>query len=296
MSQVSSSISPQQQSKLTGLKLYICAVFTLAVTQVAAKWLATELPFGQMLFFRGLFGFIPVIAIYFLDQRRGVSTSIFRVNTKGQLFRGLAVVAITLLFFISVKGMKLTDATAISMSGPIMMVALGVLFLKEPTQKKRLICAVIGFIGVLIILRPTSEAFSFYGLAAFGSAIAYAVAAALTRSLTQTDGFFQISFWSTAIILVCGLLQFPFESWQYSDIKYWLVLLTIGVVGGFSNILYVTAFRHAEISLLAPFDYSVFIWAIFFGFVVFAEFPTPVVLIGASLIAASGIYIARQKH
>jgi len=290
----SATKTEQVDNRAWGVSLYIGAVFTLAVMDTAAKWISADFPVGQMLFFRALFGFLPVIAIYWFDKRNGVPTSLLRVNLPGQIFRGLSVVLITLLFFIAVKELKLTDATAIAMSGPIMMVILGITFLKETARTDRIVCALVGFVGVLLILRPTSDAFSLYGLAAFGSAVFYAFAAIFTRRLTQTDGFFQISFWSTLILLVSGLLFFPFESWVMPEGLNWLVIAILGTFGGVSNILFVTAFRHAEVSLLAPFDYSIFLWAILFGFVFFSELPAVLVLLGASLIAVGGVYIARQ--
>lgn len=295
---MSETTAPTEQAdnRLLGLGLYIGAVFTLAVMDAAAKWLVTSFPTGQMLFFRAFFGFLPVIVIFFLDRSKGMSTSLVSVNVVGQLLRGLSVVMITLLFFVAVKELQLTDATAVAMSGPIMMVVLGILMQKEAARPDRLICAFLGFVGVLFILRPSSEAFSLFGLAAFGSAVFYALAAIFTRRLTRTDGFFQISFWTTMIVMLVGLCFLLFEDWIMPQGNMWIILAILGIFGGVSNILFVTAFRYAEVSLLAPFDYTIFLWAILFGFVLFSEVPMPMVLFGAALIAAGGIYLARKSN
>ena len=290
----SAGTADKSSNRLLGVFLYAAAVLCLAIMDAAAKWLSTSFPVGQMLFFRALFGFIPVAAIFLFDKRNGVPTSLFRVNLLFQVFRGLSVVMITLLFFISLKKLKLTDATAVAMSGPIMMIVLGILLQKEPARADRILCAVLSFVGVLLILQPTSDAVSVFGLAAFGSAVFYALAAIFTRILVRTDGFFQISLWSTLLVAVSGALFLPFETWTMPYGNDWLVVMLLGIFGGISNILFVTAFRYAQVSLLAPFDYSIFLWAILFGFVFFAEIPTLVVLRGALLIASGGVYLARR--
>ena len=282
-------------NSLKGILYYCLAVFLLAIMDACAKWLTEGFPVGQMLFFRGLFGFLPVVVVYMMQKRQDPNSKLLPVNTVGQVLRGFFVAMITLTFFFALGGMQLAEVTAVSMTGPILMVVLGALFLREKASLVRWICVLVGFVGVLIIIQPTPENLSFYGLAAFASAVFYALAAAQTRSLTQTDGFLQIILWTTVVIFIIGLGFAPFENWVMPQTTDWLILLLLGFTGGISNVFYVSAFRNAEISLLAPFDYSIFFWAILFGSFFFGELPALHVWIGAALIIATGVFLARNS-
>lgn len=282
-------------NSLKGILYYCLAVFLLAIMDACAKWLTEGFPVGQMLFFRGLFGFLPVVVVYMMQKRQDPNPKLLPVNTVGQVLRGFFVAMITLTFFFALGGMQLAEVTAVSMTGPILMVVLGALFLREKASLVRWICVLVGFVGVLIIIQPTPENLSFYGLAAFASAVCYALAAAQTRSLTQTDGFLQIILWTTVVIFIIGLGFAPFENWVMPQTTDWLILLLLGFTGGISNVFYVSAFRNAEISLLAPFDYSIFFWAILFGSFFFGELPALHVWIGAALIIATGVFLARNS-
>lgn len=287
--------SHQINNSLKGILYYCLAVFLLAIMDACAKWLTEGFPVGQMLFFRGLFGFLPVVVVYMMQKRQDPNSKLLPVNTVGQVLRGFFVAMITLTFFFALGGMQLAEVTAVSMTGPILMVVLGALFLREKASLVRWICVLVGFVGVLIIIQPTPENLSFYGLAAFASAVFYALAAAQTRSLTQTDGFLQIILWTTVVIFIIGLGFAPFENWVMPQTTDWLILLLLGFTGGISNVFYVSAFRNAEISLLAPFDYSIFFWAILFGSFFFGELPALHVWIGAALIIATGVFLARNS-
>jgi len=283
-------------NSLKGILYYCLAVFLLAIMDACAKWLTEGFPVGQMLFFRGLFGFLPVVVVYMMQKRQDPNPKLRPVNTVGQVLRGFFVAMITLTFFIALRGMQLAEVTAVSMTGPILMVVLGALLLREKASMVRWISVLVGFVGVLIIIQPTPENLSLYSLAAFASAGFYALAAAQTRNLTQTDGFLQIILWTTVVIFVIGLGFAPFENWVMPQTMDWLILLLLGFTGGISNVFYVSAFRNAEISLLAPFDYSIFFWAILFGSVLFGELPALHVWIGATLIIATGVFLARNSE
>ncbi|HEX2581986.1 MAG TPA: DMT family transporter [Dongiaceae bacterium] len=294
MTTTTSLASSAVNTNLKGILLYCLAVFLLGIMDASAKWLSASYPVGEMLFFRGAFGFLPVLLIYLLQKRQEANPKILPVNLRGQLLRGFYVTMITLTFFIALTGMRLAEVTAVAMTGPILMVVLGALLLGEKAGKLRWICVLISFFGVLVIVQPTSGKFSFYGLAAFASAIFYALAAAQTRVLTRTDSFLQIILCTTIMIFVIGLGLAAFEHWVMPHTGDWLVLLLLGFTGGISNIFYISAFRNAEISLLAPFDYSVFLWAVLFGTALFGEVPSLTVILGAGMIAATGTVLAQK--
>src|SRR5690606_35395078 len=125
------------------------------------------------------------------------------------------------------------------------------------------------------------------------SAVFYALAAIITRRLVQTDTYFVTSLWTNCLMLALAAIATASTEWVTPSPSDLLVLCLIGVAGGVSNILFIVAFRFAEVSLIATLDYTLFLWAVVFGFALFGDFPTALVWFGAGIVVASGIFIAR---
>jgi drug/metabolite transporter (DMT)-like permease len=163
----------------------------------------------------------------------------------------------------------------------------------------------IGFIGVAIMLSPYLAGGS---LAKGASGAEIGVALALGNCLLAATAMVQVRqmivegessgaivFYFQLLVSVFALVTL-FGGWKFPDLYGAALLFSIGILGGIGQILLVASYRHADASLLAPFDYTSMIWALIFGYVLFGEIPLPAVLIGATIVIASGLFVVLREH
>ena len=179
--------------------------------------------------------------------------------------------------------------------GPFFIVIFGWLILKEMVGWQQWISVLVGFLGVTMILRVEGGWPVFAGFIALLSSFFFSLVVIWSRKLSAIDPPITISFWANVVLLVVGIVGMFFENWQTiqaSDIATFLVL---GFSGGISSIMFIVALRIHEASKLAVLEYSIFIWAVIFGYLFFAEIPGMLVYLGMFLIVLGGIYANRPR-
>ena len=287
--------------KAIGLKLISALLF--AAMSALVRQLGDVAPVGQMVFFRSVFAILPVVVIYAL---RGELYSAVRTGRPlGQLGRGMLSVCGMFTNFSALTRLPLADATAISFASPLITVALAAIILKERVRIYRWSAVLIGFVGVIVMLIPHFDIGAYAGaggaVAAVGSmfAITSAVCNAgtviQTRRLTVTETTSAIVFYFSSFCAVAGLLTLPF-AWHPPTELELAKLVAIGVLAGVAHILLTEGYRFAPASVLAPFEYTAMVWAFVLGYVLFGEMPTSAVLLGAVIIAASGLFVIWREH
>ena len=270
----------------------------------AIKLLAARYPTGELVFFRSFFALIPLVI--WLSWRSEFPSALKTSNLRGHMKRGIIGSTGMFLGFAALHLLPLSDAVAIGYAAPLILVALAALILKEKVRVYRWTAVCIGFLGVLLMLSPHMKPDAFAqglsgapaigALLALGGAFCSAFASVEVRMLTRTEKTGAIVFYFMSLTSLLGLLTI-FLGWTMPNWQEFLLLVTIGVLGGLGQILLVQAYRYGDASLVAPFEYSTMIWATALGWFVFGEWPASAVVAGSLIVIASGIYvILREKQ
>lgn len=216
------------------------------------------------------------------------------VNLRTQVVRGVLVVASTFAFITGLSLLPLADAIAVAFAGPLFLTILAVWMLDEQVAWQRWLGVLMGFAGVLIMLRPGSGGFNWPVLLPLAAGFLGALRDVVTRRMTATESTLATLSATTVFVVLGGLCTLPFGwralSWQDSGL-----LLAGGLLIGMAHFLLIETFRWAEASLVAPFKYSSYLWAVLLGFFIWGQVPGFWVMLGAVLVIASGLYILRHE-
>ena len=278
-----------------GTLLYLLAVVMLAIMDASAKWLSDGYSVSQIVLFRSFFAFLPIIGLAIWNQKKQVSFLISRGRIVSHVVRGCLFTITFASFVWSLKWLPLAEATGISLVGPIFMILLGGILLKEDIGFQKWLAIAMGLGGVLLIFQPSGSGPLFAKLLALLSAFCFALVAIWTRKLSSHDSSETIAFWTNTILMAIGGAGVLLSDWFAPSANDLLVFLIMGLAGGIANLLFVVALRLSEVSLVAALEYSIFIWAVLLGVFVFSEVPTVNVWIGVGIIAVSGIYTSTMK-
>jgi drug/metabolite transporter (DMT)-like permease len=256
-----------------------------------------------MVFFRSAFAILPVVVIYAI--RGELATAVRTSRPLGQLGRGLLSVCGMFTNFSSLTRLPLADATAISFASPLITVALAAVVLKERVRIYRWSAVLVGFAGVIVMLVPHFDVGAYAGasgaVAAVGSMFAITSAfcnagtVIQTRRLTQTETTSSIVFYFSLVCAIAGALTLPF-AWHSPTTRELVALIALGILGGLAHILLTESYRYAAASVVAPFDYSSMLWALLLGYWLFGELPDTLVYIGATIVAAAGLFVIWRER
>lgn len=280
-----------QTSQIRGILAMLCAVFGFAVADTLAKWFGQEgFASPQIVFFRYLFGLIPVGIFVWVS---GLSALRTRRPLAHALRAVLLFVALT-CFFAGLRYLPLAEAIAIAFTAPLFTTALSQPVLGERVGPRRWGAVLFGFLGALIMLRPGTAAFQPEALFIVASALCFSSAMLLTRRIAATETNVSMLAYST---MGAGLASLPFQPfvWQAPDAIHIWVFLALGLVGGLAAYLIIVAYRNAPAAVIAPFDYTMMIWATLFGWLFWQETPEPIVVAGAVIIALAGLYVTHRE-
>jgi drug/metabolite transporter (DMT)-like permease len=272
-----------------GLGALAFALFTLMDT--AIKWLSSGYPVIELVFFNALFALIPVSLT---TLRRG---GLARLRTRRlhlHVLRGAFGLGGGFLAFYAYSRLPLADAYSIIFATPLLITALSVPILGEQVGWRRWSAVAVGFVGVLVMLRPGVAPVGPGSLAALGAACASALAILLVRKLSATESTASIALYSNLTgLLVTGSLL-PFH-WVVPSLGDLLLMAAAGLIGGSALLILISAYRRAPAALVAPFQYSQMVWAILLGFVIWGDVPDPARLLGAAIVASSGLFIVYRE-
>lgn len=291
-----------QDRPIFGIALINLAVVVFTGMDAVIKGVSGTFPTGELVFFRNLFAFAPILG--FMMWQGGVSLRTRHLG--GHLMRGLFGVSAMYCYFLSYKLLPLSDAIALGLSGPIFLTILSIPFLGEHVGVRRWSACIVGFIGVLIMTRPTmlfgaAGGWQPEALVPLLAAVFYALAMISIRKLTGTEGSGTIVFYFTVFATLAGLATaplgafYPDLAWVWPAPAEWLIVLAIGLMGGSAQILLTIAYRSAPVSVVAPFDYMALVYGFVLGFAFFAEIPDSYLLIGGATVVASGVYIVHRE-
>ncbi len=274
-------------NSLKGIFCLITAGAILAFTDGLSKFLTDGYPPGQILFFRSVFVFIPIAIMVW---RKGGFRTVLIVDRRGQLMRGLFAVITSFLFMIAIKHMPLADITAIMFATPIIMTALAPYFLGEEVGWRRWTAVIIGFSGILLMIRPSGEALFWPALLALAATFFNSFRDLATRHLSRTEDANGIMICTTACVMLGGFGSL-FFAWRAPDLEGLALFALTGVLQGIGQYFLVVAFLFGEAVVVAPFRYFALIWATLYGYLMFGDIPGLDTLSGAAIVVGSGLFI-----
>jgi drug/metabolite transporter (DMT)-like permease len=258
-----------------------------------AKFLTTRVTVTEIVWARYVFhltAMLPVILWY--GPRHLVATS----HPGLQIARSLMLLAVTFLFNMGFRHLPLATVTAIGFATPLVVTALAVPLLKEKVGPRRWAAVLVGFAGVLVIVRPGSDSFNVNVLFPLAGAVCNGCYQLATRALSGRDRALTTIFW-TGLGGCAAMSPVVPWVWQAPDTLEWCLLLLYGVLGFFSHYMLILAYHHASASVLAPFSYVQLVLAILSGIVIFHNVPDVWTFLGTILICCSGLYVwYRQRQ
>ena len=266
-----------------------CALLT--VNDAIMKAVAGSYPPGESIFFRGLFVMIPIAL---LAWRGGGLHALRATNIRGQVLRGLCLAASTFLLITSLRYLPLADAIALTFAGPLILTAVAPWALGERVGWRRRGAVATGFAGVLIMLAPGPDGLRWAALLPLGVAVLEAVRDIVTRRLVATESTLSMTAYSSGVVTLCALATAGY-GWTPLDAGDAGLLAMAAFCMGAALLLTTEAFRHAEVTVVAPFRYSSVVWAMLFGIIAFGDWPGPTMLTGAALVVGSGLYILHRE-
>ena len=296
------SDAPGARGALTAIALKVLSVAIFVTMSSLIKATGT-LPAGQIVFFRSFFAVFPIL--FFLGFRKELRTAFTTARPLGHIARGVVGVCSMGLTFFALTRLPLPDAITLNYAQPLLVVVFSSLFLGEPIRIYRWSAVVVGLAGVVIISWPEltllTSGTGFKDqevlgvLAAFGGAGCSAVAAILVRSLVHSEKTATIVLWFSLVASAVALLTMPL-GWQALTWQQTLLLVSAGFCGGIGQIFMTSAYRHAEVSTVAPFEYTSMILAIVVGYLAFGDVPTVHMLIGGAIVVGAGIFIIWRER
>ena len=277
-----------------GAVYMIMSVLFFSFMDILIK-ITDEYAVGQVMFFRAVFGLIPIFFLIPKNQLRDFyKTKHFGLHFYRSFFGAIAMAAI----FIGLRNLQLAEVTSLAFSGPIWVVIFSMIFLSEKIRTKRWVAVGLGFIGVLIISKPGFDNLNYYYIFPIIFCIGFAGVSILIRKLTLAgETVWLIAFYFSVASGLGGLATFPLGDWIMPT-KYDLVLLIlVGLLGGIANLTLTQSYKLAEVTLTTPLKYLSLVFAIIFGFYFFNEVPSINTLLGAGLIViSSGIIFFRENQ
>ena len=276
---------------LLGILLMTLGMLSLSVNDIIYKNLTMNFPVWEAVFFRAFSG--SIISLY-LVYYSGIS-SIKTKKPVRHFVRAFSAVGCVVLYIFGIKYLLLSENIAIAHSAPIIAALLAVPILGEKIGIHRIFAIIIGFIGVLVIVKPGTDLFQLKSLLPIGSALFMASVYLTTRSLMNTESSTSIVFYYSFTLLFTSLIFFP-SDFVIPDTFNLVLALSLGIMGSMGHYFMSQAARHADVAVTSPFEYSSFIFVGIMGYLFFYEIPSKSVLIGAILIIISGIYVAYRER
>lgn len=279
-------------SAASGVAMMLLGVLLFAVNDSLGKWLVGTYAVGQLILMRSLSG---LCAMSFFIHRAGAVAFRYTPRPGLQVLRVVFSTMEGALFFWALTELPLAEVMAYYMAGPIYVTAVSPFLLGERVGLLRWIAVAVGFGGVLLALHPSSSAFSFGTVCALVGSFSYALFMVVTRKLAGTPGTVLMTFQLLAA-LIFGAVLVAIHGWTppgWMDVAL-MLLLGIGSLGG--NLCVNQSLRLAPASVVVPYQYTLILWGILFGYLFFGEMIGPLSLTGVAIIVGAGLFIFLRKR
>jgi drug/metabolite transporter (DMT)-like permease len=283
-----------QQNRLLGIGLRIgattCFAFMAAMIKLGHDAGVSTV---ELSFYRFAFGLPPLLIWIAWSRNPGA----WRTGRPGaHVGRAVVGLATMVTAFSALAYLPLAEATTIGFAAPLFAVALSALVLKEPVGRHRWSAVLIGFAGVLVVMRPGGSELPPLGLLlAVAAAFGVGVVTITIRQIGRTEHPQTTVLWFSLLSMLVLAVLMPFHAAAH-DGATWAILVALGGFGGFGQLFLTSSLRYAPVSVVVPFDYTQLLWAVLLGWLLFASQPPATTWAGAAIIIASGLYTLYREH
>ncbi len=290
----SSSATSANALPLSSISSILASMFCFAVVDALAKTVALQYPANEVTFFRMLFGLVPAVMMCCVGPV-SLTRRLANVDLGGQTVRALMLLGASGLFFAGLPYVPLGEAVALAYSETLIVILLAPLILRERLTLRSIAAAIVGFLGVLLVVRPGGGQSSWLGPAfLLLSAVFGALSILQIKRIRSTDDSETTVLFFTmvgTVVTGCTLLF----SWRTPSASSLLIMAILGAFATAGQLLMTVAFRQADAGRLAPYNYTSIVWAAVFGYIVWHETMQPLSLFGIALIVGSAIAVAVSR-
>ena len=284
----------QLNSNIKGAVLMTGCMLTYVINDAFMKLLFSEIALFQAIFLRSLITVLPILVMTWITKV--AIRNLSYLNKRLLLGRVSAEICATIAFLLALKHMPLANVTAILQALPLAITMAAALFLSEPVGWRRWIAILLGFTGVLIIVRPGLEGFNIYSLSALAAIFFITAREIFTRKLTSKVPTITVALSTViGIGMFSGIMMIGTE-WQPVNASSWLLILGAGVSVLIATFLSVMAMQTGEISFVSTFRYTAMLGAIGVGILIFDDWPDQLTLVGTLIIVLTGIYSFHREQ
>jgi drug/metabolite transporter (DMT)-like permease len=278
-----------------GILLMCASMLSFTVNDSFMKLTSQTLPLFQAIALRGIVASVALVLIARL------TTGHLRLVPKGRdgvmvALRSLSEIAATALFLTALTQMPLANLSAILQSLPLAITLSAALFLREPVGWRRLTAILVGFCGVLLIVKPGTEGFTVWSVLGLGSVVCVVIRDLTTRTLSRGTPSAAVAVWASLAVMVMGVAVTTWQGWVpvSADEALYLAIASAALIAGY--MFAVMVMRVGDIGLIAPFRYTSLLWAILFGWMLFGTLPDEWTVAGAAIVVATGLYTLLRER
>jgi len=270
--------------------LMLMAALGFSFMNVLIRWTSSELHAFQIAFFRNLFGLVFMLPWLINNGYRSFKTERFKLF----IVRALLGISAMYCYFWGITVLPLAKAVALSFTVPLFVTIGAAVVLKEKVHNRRWLAVLVGFVGTLIILRPSIDGDLFASLVVVASSIFMAASVLIIKSLSRTEE-------SNVIVMYMVLLMTPLSLpvavyvWQWPSWEIWVGVIAMGFLGSFAHLMFTSSLQRSDVSIVMPFDFARLPFIIVMAWVFFNQAVDQWTLIGAVIVFSSGIYIAHRE-
>ena len=266
------------------------SVCAFSLMDVIVKW-SEDYPVGQVLFFRGFCGIIPIL--FLIPKDRYLD---FYKTTRPFLHfkRCLAGLIALVSIFIALRNLPLATVVSITFAAPIFTTIFSIFLLNEKVGLYRWLAVLVGFVGIIIISEPGFSSLNLYYIYPIIFCLGLSYVAIAIRKLSSTEPVWLISFFFSFSIMLLSFLSF-YQNWILPSLIDLFLLSLIGILGGLANLWLSQSYKLSEVSLVTPLKYLALVFAIIFGYFIWDEVPTFKTMLGAGLVILSSFIIFRRE-
>lgn len=294
------------KNNLAGIGFIVLAMLILSLQGIVVKWIGGDYSIMEIVLFRSFVALPITILLYRLEGNRGLPTT---KRHKLEYTRGFFFFLSYTTAFMGIAALPLADVAAIRNSGPLMITLLSVIILHEKVESRRWLALGVGFIGVLLVIRPGSVTFNIGSVFILISVLFYALNTILTRKLRTTDSSATMAYYSSIVYLVAAIVLLPLalligeipnahpsiafllRPWRTPSLLDWCIMSGLGLVWAAGMYFIARAYSTAQASIVAPFEYTNLLINVMWDLLLWHIFPTLLTWAGAFLTIVSGLYI-----
>lgn len=301
----------KNSSNIKGIGFIVLAMLIISIQNIAVKWIGGNYSALEIVAIRSLIALPCTLLFYHYEGQRGLPRT---KQPKLECIRGVFLFLSYTTYMMGLAALPLAEIEAIRFSGPLMITLLSVVILGEKVVLRRWLALIVGFIGVLLIIRPGSATFNLGSIFILISVLFYALTVILTRKLHTDDSSATMAYFSSMVYLVIVLILTPLpvivgdipnahpsisfliRSWSMPTLLDFGIMAGLGLIWAGWVYFVSRAYSVAQASVIAPFEYISLPINILWGFIFWGEVPTEMTLVGAFITLSSGLYILYREQ